>query len=295
MGNFYDDNPDLRFYTERYIPWDVLFAETELGEDPDGFTSLEEAKAFYLECLELIGSFAANEIAPHAAELDREPLTLVNGEVVFPERLQAIFEQIAELGLHGLCVPREFGGMNCPMMTYLIQGELISRADVSVMAHHSFHGGIAMAMLMYSAEEGTTAFNTDTMRIEHTRFQEQIEHIVAGQAWGCMDITEPDAGSDMGALRTRLYKMRQAIGRSREQKIFVTSGHGRYHFVVCRTEDTADDPMGLGGLSLFLAETWTENEAGDRVELATLERLEEKLGHHASATAWYPSTIHPRN
>jgi hypothetical protein len=99
-----------------------------------------------------------------------------------------------------------------------------------------------------------------------------------------MDITEPDAGSDMGALRTRAEQDENGQWFLTGQKIFVTSGHGRYHFVICRTEDDANDPMGLKGLTLFLAETWKPGENGEKIHLATLERLEEKLGHHASAT-----------
>ena len=70
-------------------------------------------------------------------------------------------------------------------------------------------------------------------------------------------------------------------------KIFITSGHGQYHLVIARTEDAdpVDDAMaGLGGLSLFLVEAYTEDERGNRTRHATVERVEEKLGHHASAT-----------
>jgi alkylation response protein AidB-like acyl-CoA dehydrogenase len=156
------------------------------------------------------------------------------------------------------------------------------------MAHHGFHGGMAAAALMFSAREGSTKFDPVTGAITETRFRQMIDEIVKGQAWGCMDITEPDAGSDMARLR--------AVGEQDEngnwfvtgQKIFITSGHGKWHFVIARTEKVADenDPMsGLKGLSMFLVPTYEDLPGGKRKRIVTLERVEEKLGHHASVTA----------
>jgi 3-(methylthio)propanoyl-CoA dehydrogenase len=286
MANYIHDNADLQFYLDHWIDWRSLYDLSELNpEDPEAPKDAEEAAVFWREILELIAEFAANEIAPHGAALDREAVSLVDGEIQFPAVLDGIFEQIAAMGLHGICLPRELGGMNCPLFLYMLQCELMSRADVSVMTHHGFHGGMATAMLLYSLEEGSTHYDSETFKISDTRFSGPISEILAGEAWGCMDITEPDAGSDMGALR--------AVGEQDEagdwfvsgQKIFVTSGHGRYHFVIARTEAAGEgDFAGLSGLSFFLVETYTPNEDGSRTRHAKIERMEEKLGHHASAT-----------
>jgi len=285
MAHFVDDNPDLKFYLDHWIDWERIFSEVEICQDGEGPADAAEARELWREILDLIGDFAANEIAPHQAELDREGVELVDGEIVSSARLESIFDQIREMGLHGLCVPREYGGMNCPMMLYMLQMELISRADVSVMTHHSFHGGMALAMLMFSVEEGTTTFDPETMTITDTRFARQVAEIVAGESWGCMDITEPDAGSDMAALRCRAEQDEAGNWFISGQKIFVTSGHGRHHFVICRTEEAKGEGLsGLGGLSFFLVETWRPTEDGGRERLAKIERVEEKLGHHASAT-----------
>jgi alkylation response protein AidB-like acyl-CoA dehydrogenase len=102
-----------------------------------------------------------------------------------------------------------------------------------------------------------------------------------------MDITEPNAGSDVGALHTRAVQAEDGSWSLTGQKIFITSGNGKYHIVLARTEasdDTADPMAGLGGLSLFLVEGWTEDADGNRVRQATMSRIEEKLGHHASPT-----------
>ena len=151
MAHFVQDNPDLQFYLKQWIDWDKLFELTEFRSpesDPDMPANSQEASEMWREILYTIGEIAGNEIAPYSAELDREGVHLKDGQISSPARLSKIFDTLSQLGLHGLSVPRELGGLNNPLMSYFIQGELISRADVSVMAHHSFHGGMALAMIM---------------------------------------------------------------------------------------------------------------------------------------------------
>jgi alkylation response protein AidB-like acyl-CoA dehydrogenase len=285
MANFFHDNEDLKFYVEKGIDWEPLVRTTEMDyRVPGAFPSAKEALDFYKEILDMVGGFVADEIAPHAAQLDREAVELKDGEVVFPARLQGIFDQIKALGLHGMTVPRELGGMNAPLLLYYLASEIFARGDVSVMAHHGFHGGMAMAMLMFSLREGTTKIDPETGVIHETRFREFIEEIVKGDAWGCMDITEPDAGSDMAKLRARGEQDENGNWFVTGQKIFITSGHGKYHFVIARTEESknSEDPFaGLAGLSMFLVPTY--DRSGKRI--VEMGRIEEKLGHHASVTA----------
>jgi alkylation response protein AidB-like acyl-CoA dehydrogenase len=286
MSDFFADNADLRWYFDHGIDWESLFEHTSMldGAEPE-FTTWEEARDFWRDIVGLVGQFSAEEIAPYQAEIDTQEITIVDGTVVMSPRLETIFGKIKQLELHGMCLPRQLGGMNCPLLLYFLSAELLARGDVSVMTHHSFHGGMAMAMLTYSMQEGSTEFDVASRTLVSTRFQREISEIVAGDAWGCMDITEPDAGSDMGALRTRGVQAEDGTWTVTGQKIFVTSGHGKYHFVIARTEDSeGDDPMvGLHGLSLFLVNTYDEVD-GERTWYATMERLEEKLGHHGSPT-----------
>ena len=285
MANFYADNDDLRFYVERGIDWEPLVRWTEILSPPDeAYASTDEALEVYTDILNLVGEFSADRIAPAARAIDEDPPRLEYGEVTFGEAQQGLFDELSAMGLHGLCVPRQLGGMNSPLMLYFITGEVMSRADVSVMAHHSFHGGIAMALLMYSVEEGTTDFDKETRELIGTRFGHAISEIVAGEAWGSMDITEPDAGSDMGALRCTGTLHDDGTWTVSGQKIFITSGHGKYHVVIALTEPASDAGMGLDGLSLFLVPAWTDNDDGSRTRTVTVERLEEKMGHHGSAT-----------
>lgn len=286
--NYYRDNEDLRFYVDRWIDWDRLVKVTERRkDDPDAPKSTEEALEFYRDILDMFGQFVAGEIAPHAEAIDAHPLRLEDGEVVASPISDRIFAQIRELDLHGLTVPRELGGMNAPLLVYFLNSEMMARADVSTMAHHGFHGGMAMAALVFSLREGSTQIDPETGRIVETRFRQMIEEIVAGDAWGCMDITEPDAGSDMAALRTRAVQDENGDWFVSGEKIFITSGHGKWHFVIARTEDVKDpsDPMsGLAGLSFFLVPAYHDREDGTHERVVTLTRLEEKMGHHGSAT-----------
>jgi alkylation response protein AidB-like acyl-CoA dehydrogenase len=287
MANFYKDNQDLQFYMERGIDWSSLVEITEyFYRAPDCFPDANEALEFYQEIISLVGSFSAEEISPHSAQIDKEGVDFSNGEARFPERLQGIFDKLASLELHGMCVPRELGGQNCPLTLFYLCNELIARSDISVMTHNSFHGGIAMALLMYSFNEGTTEFDPELAKITKTRFSDVIADIQSGAAWGSMDITEPNAGSDMSALATRGEQDEEGNWFITGQKIFITSGHGKYHLVIARTNKAAggeDLAQGLKGLSMFLVRAFSDDDDSER--LVTIDRLEEKLGHHASATA----------
>ena len=271
MPNFYEDNDDLRWWVEHGLDWAPLVHLTEFGR-PEG-----DPTSFYRDVLELVGRFVAEEVAPHWRALDQAHPRLVDGEVVSPPVFEDIFEKIRELQLHGLCVPRELGGLNAPVLLLHLNSELFARAEVSVCAHHGFHGGMAMAALSYSLLEGTTKIGGDPPGIQETRFREMIDSIVAGEAWGSMDITEPHAGSDMGALRCKGEVDVAGNWTVSGQKVFITSGHGRWHFVIARTAETTGSGAfdGLAGLSMLLVEKGPE---------VSVVGVEDKLGHNGSAT-----------
>ncbi|HXI58256.1 MAG TPA: acyl-CoA dehydrogenase family protein, partial [Polyangia bacterium] len=131
MASFLRDNDDLQYYLQDGIDWETVVSVSELGyRFPDGFKTAAEGLAFYREIAEMVGEFVAEEIAPHVAEIDREGILFKDGEATFPPRLEAISRKIGELGLHGMNLPRELGGMNAPMLLYFINAELLARADV---------------------------------------------------------------------------------------------------------------------------------------------------------------------
>lgn len=287
-NNYYLDNEDMRFYIERGIDWEPLIRLIEHEfKAQDSYADCEEALVSYKDMLEMVGKFVAQEIAPRSERLDREkPVLGDDGEVIQGAALTEVCEQMSELGLHMLAVPRSLGGMNAPIMLYMLTAEMIGRADVSTMTHFGFHGGISMALLGYSAFEGSTEFDPETGEIVSTRFQDAISEMMLGEAWGCMDITEPNAGSDMAALGTKAEQDEDGNWFLTGQKIFITSGHGKYHVVIARTADSDDpeDPAaGLGGLSTFVVKGYEDGPDG-RERYVSVDRLEHKLGHNASPT-----------
>ena len=103
MANFLEDNEDLKFYLEKYIDWEPLVRLVEYDfKMNDGFESNEEATEFYNDVLNMVGELVANEIAPRAKATEENPVKMVDGEVVGSPEFNAIFDQINEVGLHGL-------------------------------------------------------------------------------------------------------------------------------------------------------------------------------------------------
>ena len=285
MANVYTDNDDLRWYVDKGIDWDPIVRLTEYDyKAEDGHENLDDALEFYRDVLSLVGDFVAEEIVPRWRELDAAHPHVKDGEVVEADVTVDIFKKIKALDLHGLCLPRELGGMNAPLLLLQINNELFARGDVSVCAHQAFHGSIAMAALSYSIREGTTKFELDPPRITETRFADAIAEMASGEAWGSMDITEPGAGSDMAALRTYGEQDEDGSWYVTGQKIFITSGHGKWHFVIARTEPNEGETEGLKGLSMFLVPAYSTDADGKRVRHSTIDNVEHKLGHNGSAT-----------
>ena len=281
MGSFYDDNEDLRWYVDTGIDWEPIIRLTEHDfKAEDAPESVEDAVEMYQDILDLMGTISADEIAPRWPELDQAHSVLKDGEVITAPVVNEIFDQLREIGFAGLSLPRELGGMNAPLLVFQLVTELIARADTSICAHASFHGGIALAALSYSIKEGSVTFEQDPPRITGTPYMEMIEEIVAGEAWGSMDITEPGAGSDMAAMRTRGEQLEDGSWVVTGQKIFITSGHGRWHIVIARTEDKE----GLAAMSLFLVSAWEWGENGEKIRTVSVDGVEHKLGHTASTT-----------
>jgi alkylation response protein AidB-like acyl-CoA dehydrogenase len=280
MANFFTDNPDLQYYVEKGIDWPPLIDAVEFPRKDVDYQEMVES---YRDVLDLLGTFSGDQIAPFSEELDRQEMEVIDGEVEVAPRMATILKSATELGLHGLSIPDELGGMNCPLMLYYMNAELMSRGDVSAMSHYGFHSGIALCLLFWSMEEGSTEIDPETFEIVKTRWQKDIEIIRDGGGWGSMDLTEAHAGSDLAKIRTRAVQNEDGEWRVTGSKIFITSGHGKYHVVIARSEDPETHP-GLEGISLFLVRAFEEDEAGNRVRQSVLERVDEKLGHHGSAT-----------
>jgi alkylation response protein AidB-like acyl-CoA dehydrogenase len=279
--NFFDDNPDLRFHLRR-LDWDALVKHTELDpKDPDAFKNGKDALESYEAMLQSMGEYAAKEVAPYWKELDQQHPVQTEDGFDDPPRMKQCIAGLAQLGAMGLSLPRRLGGLNAPMLVDFAFMEVLGRADTAVMSHCGFHGGIAAALQLYSLEEGSfTAVDGVPVK---TRFDAQIQAMASGKEWGAMVLTEPQAGSDLGQIRTAAKLQPDGTWRITGQKIYITSGHGEHHIVIARSEDPKE-AAGLRGLSLFYVPAHrTEN--GQRIRNFTVGGVEHKMGQHSAVAA----------
>ena len=194
----------------------------------------------------LAREFARQEIEPNAAAWDREHR--------FPRE---VFAQLAELGLMGTCVPEEYGGAGADFLSYILVLEELSRGDAGV--------GVTVAVHTSAATLPLLAFGTDEQR---ARF---VPPLARGEQIGAFALTEPEAGSDAGALRTRA----DADGdgwRITGAKQWITNGRYAGTFILFARTDP--DTPGAAGVSAFVLDA----------EHVRITRDEEKLGLNSSAT-----------
>src|ERR687888_1372566 len=194
----------------------------------------------------LARDFAAAEIEPHAAEWDR-----AHG---FPQELLG---KLAELGLMGVCVPEEYGGAGADFLAYILVLEELSRADAGVGVTVAVHtSAVTLPILRYGTEEQKSRFVPPLARGEHL---------------GAFALTEPEAGSDAGAIRT---KAEPADGgwTITGAKQWITNGrHSGTFLLFARTDQST---AGARGVSAFILDA----------EHVRVTRDEEKLGLNSSVT-----------
>ncbi|MEM8884118.1 MAG: acyl-CoA dehydrogenase family protein, partial [Planctomycetota bacterium] len=259
MANFYRDNPDLRRRIDA-TAWDAIIPglERDFSDTHDmAPANLEDAVEQIGMVLELVGEMAAEQIAPHAAEVDRLGAKLQDGKVVYPNALQESFRMLAEAGLLGFTLPREFNGLNLPITAYTAAVELVSRADASLMTLFALQG----------CSETIHRFGSHELQ---ERF---LPRLAAGEITPCMALSEPNAGSALGSAQCKAHENADGSWTIQGSKMWITNGGAEVLLVLCRTED---GKPGGDGLSLILT------ESGETVEVA---KLESKLGIHGSATA----------
>ena len=205
-----------------------------------------ELTADQREIQALTREFAAAEIEPHAAEWDREHR--------FPKEL---FGKLAELGLMGVCIPEEYGGAGADFLSYILVLEELSRGDAGV--------GVTVAVHTSAVTLPILTFGTDEQK---SRF---VPPLARGEALGAFALTEPEAGSDAGALRTAATANGDGWSIS-GAKQWITNGRFAGTFLLFARTD--QDTPGAKGVSAFILDA-------DHVKVT---RDEEKLGLNSSVT-----------
>jgi alkylation response protein AidB-like acyl-CoA dehydrogenase len=261
MGNFYRDNDDIQFLF-RHIDLARLADAYEEGyrfaEDFDyAPTSAAEAVQNYDMVLESLGELSADFIAPRAEDVDRQGNTLnPDGSVTRPPGITEALKKLSQAQVMGFTLPYRFGGLNFPNLIYSIATEMISRADASLMNIFGLQG-IAETINAFASEEIKKEF---------------LPPFAEGEVTGAMVLTEPDAGSDLQAVKLKAFQDEDGNWFLHGVKRFITNGCGDVLLVLSRSEP---DRAGGLGLSLFVC------EPGPTVHI---RRLEDKLGIHGSPT-----------
>ncbi len=261
MANFFTDNEDIQFLFD-HMDLARLAGMVEEGfrhADQFEYAPVDAADAVdnYRRILDTLGELSAAQIAPTAEETDLVGNKLNDdGSVTYAAGIAEAIKLLGQADLMGFTLPYRFGGLNCPNLVYTMSNEIVSRADASLMNIYGLQG-IAETINAYASEEIKAEYLPD---------------MAAGRRTGAMVLTEPDAGSDLQAVKVRGYQDADGNWYVQGVKRFITNGCGDVLLVLARTEPEISDGRGL---SLLLV------ERGPRVKV---RRLEDKLGIHGSPT-----------
>lgn len=259
--NFYADNPDLRFRMNGADLAEVVALKEKgysyAASHRNAPRNYADAKDNWNLILDILGEICGEIIAPLAPETDEEGATYENGEVTYAHGTQEALKAFRSSEVLGAMLPWEYGGMNLPETVYQAMIEMVSRAE----------GGL---MTIFSLQEiGTTIceFGNEDMKARI------LPLFARGEVLGSMDLTEPDAGSDLGAVQTKAH-LDEATGKwyINGVKRFITNGCADIHLVLARSEKGTKDARGL---SMFTVR---------RDSTMKIRRIENKLGIHSSPT-----------
>ncbi len=260
MPNFFTDNSDLQFHFNNLniqeiaaILEDDYIQSKEFRYAPVDY---DDAVENYRKILEIAGDIAGNFIAERAAGVDEEGAVLNDGKVTYAKGTQENLNRLSQADLRGLIFPRKYGGLNAPFIIYIMSIELISRADASLMNLFGLQD-IADTIRKFGNEE---------------QRQEFLPGFCSGEYTGAMALTEPDAGSDLQAVKLHAYQDEKGNWFLKGVKRFITNGNGEILLVLARTEPGTRDGRGLSMLVCY----------GD--ETVRVRRIEHKLGIHGSPT-----------
>ena len=260
MANFFSDNPDLAFHLDRMDLHRIVdlyeddFAEKD--DYPHAPADYEDCLDNYRRTLQIVGEIAGDYIAPRAHDVDREGAQWHDGQVTYAKGTAEAMDRLAKADLMGFTLPRTYGGINMPKVIYSLAIEMVARADAALMNIFGLQD-IADTILKFG--------NEDQKRRYLPRF-------ASGASTGAMDLTEPDAGSDLQAVMLRAHEEPDGSWRINGVKRFITNGCADIHLVLARTEEGSTSGSGL---SLIIY---------DREEHMRIRRIEDKLGIHGSPT-----------
>jgi alkylation response protein AidB-like acyl-CoA dehydrogenase len=260
MPDFF--GPGMRLYLDRLIEWDPMLGLRQ-ADDVD----IEAEVGAYRTILETAAGLAESFQAEAREHWAEEAVLTPDGGATSPPHIVNAYEKLKEAGLVSLTVSDAYGGYGLPALLNGIFLEMISRADASLMMVVGLQTGAAADIEKYGSEEVKRKW---------------LPRFASGEVQGCMDLTEPEAGSDLGGIATRATDLSDDEVQVDGQKIFISNGGAEVHLVLARDADNFEESKGTtNGLSLVLVPRHREDGSHNGVRVSRLER---KIGIHSSAT-----------
>ena len=258
MANYYSDHPEIGFYLNHPLMKRIV----ELKEK--GFADAKEYDYApvdladnYKQILDITGDVAANIIAPNSEDVDLEGPHLENGRMIYASKTFENIDATKKAGLWGVSMPRRYGGLNLPNAVFSMLSEIISAADA----------GFQNIWSLQSCIDTLYEFGSEEQR------QKYIPRVCQGEGMS-MDLTEPDAGSDLQRVMLKAtFDEKENCWRLNGVKRFITNGDSDIHLVLARSEEGTKDGRGL---SMFIY----DKRNGD----VDVRHIEHKLGIHGSPT-----------
>ncbi|MGI6232367.1 MAG: acyl-CoA dehydrogenase family protein [Prevotella sp.] len=260
MANYYTDHPEIAFHLDHPLMKRLVDLKeknyADAKEFADAPVNYEDAIENYKRLLEITGDVAANVIEPNSESVDLEGPHLENGRMKYASKTLENLDATRKAGLHGISMPRRYGGLNIPNIIFSMASEVISAADA----------GFQNIWSLQSCIDTLYEFGSEEQR------QKYIPRVCAGESMS-MDLTEPDAGSDLQRVMLKATQDADGTWRLNGVKRFITNGDSDIHLVLARSEEGTHDGRGL---SMFI---YDKKNGG-----VTVRHIENKLGIHGSPT-----------
>jgi len=261
MANFYNDNKDLKFHLNHPMMHKLVSLKERNFLDKEQYDyaplDFEDAMDSYDRVLEVVGEISGEIISPNAESIDAEGPQVVDGHVQYARGTQENLDALIKAGLMGITLPRRFGGLNFSIVPYIMAADIVSRADA----------GFVNIWGLQDCAETLNEFASEEQKMRY------LTRVVNGETMA-MDLTEPDAGSDLQAVQLKAsYDEKKGTWVLNGVKRFITNGDGDIALVLARSEEGTRDGRGL---SMFVY----DRRSGGVI----VRRIEHKMGIIGSPT-----------
>ncbi|MDX1829215.1 MAG: acyl-CoA dehydrogenase family protein [Lutibacter sp.] len=262
MDNFFQDTPDFKFHLDHPLVQKIVKLKESDFKESETFDfapfNHEDAIDTYEKILEIVGDICANTIAGNAESVDVEGPHIENNEVIYAKGTSSDYKALYDAGLIGMSLPRKFGGLNFPLLPYVMAAEMVARADA----------GFANIWGLQDCAETINEFGSEEQR------EKYLPRFNRDGTTAAMVLTEPDAGSDLQSVQLKAtFDEENNIWRLNGVKRFITNGDADISLVLARSEENTTDARGL---SMFIYDR--KNKAVE------VRHLEKKLGIKGSPT-----------